>query len=313
MQTDFEVIQIVDDSNPYPALLGIDWATDMNGIINLKKKKMIFEKRSLRVVVPLDPAEGVGYTEPVRDDDSDNELDCIYQIMMQDQDQVNLTADGRISWEHDSSCTSDSDEEIEHWQNRLHEVTTLNCNMMIRSLWCVTPEEREIPTYDGVTSVDELLDKFESIVLDQQRYGVLEWALHVTPTRWWSTHQKTMGNWHECRRQMHLWFRSPQCRTRVEQPGQSSLCTHLCRWVQTCVVQEHPKLRIENQNPTWQQERRCTPQIFHDKAFKKLGGIMNRVHQVRRTDWDLHIPAVQWAYREISKNRCMEMTPTLIR
>jgi hypothetical protein len=34
---DFEVIEIVDDNNPYPALLGIDWATDMNGVINLKK------------------------------------------------------------------------------------------------------------------------------------------------------------------------------------------------------------------------------------------------------------------------------------
>ena len=34
---DFEVIEIVDDSNPYPMLLGIDWATDMNGVINLKK------------------------------------------------------------------------------------------------------------------------------------------------------------------------------------------------------------------------------------------------------------------------------------
>jgi len=53
---DFEVIEIVDDNNPYPALLGIDWATDMNGVINLKKRKMIFEKKSLRVVVPLDPA-----------------------------------------------------------------------------------------------------------------------------------------------------------------------------------------------------------------------------------------------------------------
>jgi len=33
----FEVIKIVDDSNPYPALLGIDWAIDMNGVIPLKK------------------------------------------------------------------------------------------------------------------------------------------------------------------------------------------------------------------------------------------------------------------------------------
>lgn len=62
---DFEVIKIVDDSNPYHALLGIDWATDMIGVINLKKWKMIFEKKLLRVVVPLDPAEGPRYTELV--------------------------------------------------------------------------------------------------------------------------------------------------------------------------------------------------------------------------------------------------------
>ena len=41
----FEVIEIVDDSNPYPALLGIDWAIDMNGVINLKKRTMSFERK----------------------------------------------------------------------------------------------------------------------------------------------------------------------------------------------------------------------------------------------------------------------------
>ena len=79
-QADFEVIEIVDDKNPYPVLLGIDWTTYMNRVINLKKQKMIFEKKSLRVVVPLDPAEGACYTEPVRDDDIDDDLDCIYKI-----------------------------------------------------------------------------------------------------------------------------------------------------------------------------------------------------------------------------------------
>ena len=91
---DFEVIEIVDDSNPYPALLGIDWATDMNGVINLKKRKMIFEKKSLRVIVPLDPAEGSRYTEPVRDYESDDDLDYIYKITVRDQDWVNPTVDG---------------------------------------------------------------------------------------------------------------------------------------------------------------------------------------------------------------------------
>ena len=77
---DFKVIEIVDDSNPYPALLGIDWETNMNGVINLKKHKMIFEKKSMDIVVPLDPTKGLRYTEPVRDYESNDDLGCIYKI-----------------------------------------------------------------------------------------------------------------------------------------------------------------------------------------------------------------------------------------
>lgn len=81
---DFEVIEIVDHNNPYLVLLGIDWVTDMNGVINIKKRKMIFEKKSLRVVVPLDLAEGSCYIELVHDDERDDELDCIYNITTQE-------------------------------------------------------------------------------------------------------------------------------------------------------------------------------------------------------------------------------------
>ena len=61
---DFEVIEIVEDADPYPALLGLDWAIDMGGVINLKKRNMVFENNGTRVIVPLDPAEGARYTEP---------------------------------------------------------------------------------------------------------------------------------------------------------------------------------------------------------------------------------------------------------
>ena len=40
---DFEVIDIVDDTNPYPTLLGIDWAIDNHTIINFKKRILSFE------------------------------------------------------------------------------------------------------------------------------------------------------------------------------------------------------------------------------------------------------------------------------
>lgn len=82
----FEVIDIFYDNDPYPTLLRIDWAFDMNRVINLKKRKMIFEKKSLHVIILLDLAEGLRYTEPARNYESDDDLDCIYKITMRDQD-----------------------------------------------------------------------------------------------------------------------------------------------------------------------------------------------------------------------------------
>ena len=52
---DFEVIDIVDDTNPYPVLLGIEWEIDNQTIINFKKMILSFEDSEIRVVVPIDP------------------------------------------------------------------------------------------------------------------------------------------------------------------------------------------------------------------------------------------------------------------
>ena len=44
---DFEVIEIIDDSDPYLALLGIEWEMENAVVINLKKKQMTFEGKEL--------------------------------------------------------------------------------------------------------------------------------------------------------------------------------------------------------------------------------------------------------------------------
>jgi hypothetical protein len=45
---DFEVIEIVDDSCPYPVLLGIDWAFNNSTMVDLNKRCMNFERDGLR-------------------------------------------------------------------------------------------------------------------------------------------------------------------------------------------------------------------------------------------------------------------------
>lgn len=77
---DSEVIEIVDDSNPYLVLLGIVWAFDMNEIINLKKRSMVFEKNGLHVIISLDPIEGARYTKPNHDYYEDEDIEHIYKL-----------------------------------------------------------------------------------------------------------------------------------------------------------------------------------------------------------------------------------------
>lgn len=165
---DFEIIEIVDKKSPYLVLLGIDWAIDMNGIINFKHRKMIFEKRSRRVVVPLDPTEGPCYMEPVGDDEQDEALDCIYQIAAQRPIKGKVMEEWRISQGYTEPYTDDSEEEDEQWQNRMNEPTTLSCNMPTKSVYCIKAQDYELLVYDGLTIVNEFLEKFERTVPEYQ-------------------------------------------------------------------------------------------------------------------------------------------------
>ena len=103
---DFEVIEIIDDSNPYPTLLGIEWAMANAAIINLKKRQMTFEGNGLRIVIPLDPSQGERYTKPLKDDDKDV-LEHIYNITAQEEDYIDPTTEGVMDWQCDSSCMTD--------------------------------------------------------------------------------------------------------------------------------------------------------------------------------------------------------------
>jgi hypothetical protein len=94
---DFEVIEIVDESCPYLALLGVDWAFNNSTVVDIKKRRMTFEGNGLRVIAPLDPDEGHRYTEPIREEDRAYELENIYKLTARQQDYINPTIDRNLS------------------------------------------------------------------------------------------------------------------------------------------------------------------------------------------------------------------------
>ena len=96
--TDFEVIDIMGDKDPYPALLGIDWAFESYAIIDLKKELMIFKDGEVRVTQPIDPYQGLRYTETVDSREDAQMLDNLYQMIAGKwEDYINPTATGSVS------------------------------------------------------------------------------------------------------------------------------------------------------------------------------------------------------------------------
>ena len=82
----FEFINIFDDTNSYPTLLGIDWALDNHTIINFKKIILSFKDDEMRVVSPIDPLEGQIYVDHVYNEGQGDYLDQIYNVTTLQED-----------------------------------------------------------------------------------------------------------------------------------------------------------------------------------------------------------------------------------
>ena len=113
-------------------------------------------------------------------------------MIAKEQDCVNPTTKGKLTWEHDNSCASNSEEELENWHNRIHEVSTRNCAQVTKSVFCMTSEVCNLPSYDVLGDVNIFLDEYEEQVPENQRLLALDIALKVTPARWWGAHKKNI-------------------------------------------------------------------------------------------------------------------------
>jgi hypothetical protein len=64
-------------------------------------------------------------------------------------DYINPTVEGVLSWRIISSCASDLEEALEHWQQRLHEVSTRRCAHITHTLCWIGAEVCDPLKYDG--------------------------------------------------------------------------------------------------------------------------------------------------------------------
>ena len=94
---EFKFIEIVNDTNPYLALLGIDREIDNQTIIKFKKMILYFEDSDIRVVAPIDLLEGHRYIKTVHREGKDNYIYQIYNIMSLKEYYIKPTTDGNLS------------------------------------------------------------------------------------------------------------------------------------------------------------------------------------------------------------------------
>ena len=125
----------------------------------------------------MDPNEGRRYIEPVKDEVVKG-WDHAYNIS---EDYIHLTAEGELGWCNASSVSSDSDDVIETWKNRMHEVSFRKCGLITQSMRHVATEIVELPVYEGLPEISAFLETFEERFLEPHQLLALEEALKGTP------------------------------------------------------------------------------------------------------------------------------------
>jgi hypothetical protein len=204
--TDFLVIEIIDDSCPCPALLGIDWAFNNSTVVDLKKIIMTFEGDGLRFIAPLDPDEGRRYTKPIREEDRTYELKNIYKLTKRQHDYINPTTDGNLRWQSDNACSSYSKEALDNWKNKMYKFSAWRCARLTREVHWIGTEVSNLPTFDGLNHLETFLLEFEKIVRVKQQLMALDEALKPTLVIWWGTHKKNIIEWMHCHTLMTVRF-----------------------------------------------------------------------------------------------------------
>jgi hypothetical protein len=69
----------------------------------------------------------------------------------------------------------------------MYEVSTRICARITREVCWIGTIVSNLPTIDGLNSLERFLSEFETSVPTQQRMWEMDEAMKATPVRWWGT------------------------------------------------------------------------------------------------------------------------------
>jgi hypothetical protein len=134
----------------------------------------------------------------------------LYRTTTRDADYINPTADGVLSWQIITSCTTDSDTGLENWKQRLHKVSTRRCAKIDYAVRWIGTKIIEPPCFHGLNDLETFLTQYEDEVLENQRLLALDLSLKDTLTIWWGAHKETNIDWYQCKRLLRIRFDAEQ-------------------------------------------------------------------------------------------------------
>ena len=125
---------------------------------------MNFENQDIRVIVPMDPDEGKRYIKLVKDEVVKG-WDHAYNIYKY---YIKPIDDGDLGWCNAISTSSDFDDALKNWQNRMHEVSFRKCVSILQCLHHVATKIVEFPVYEGLPKIYAFLELFKERVSEPQ-------------------------------------------------------------------------------------------------------------------------------------------------
>ena len=101
---------------------------------------------------------------------------------------------------------------------------------MTKSLRWIGAEVNEIPSYHGLTDIQDFLEQFEQHISSEQRIPAMDLAVHATPARWWYAHKENIVSWENVKRLMAIRFSDDREYVPHKYTGESDPRSH----IQTC-------------------------------------------------------------------------------